>query len=134
MTSTSTFAVVTNYLTYNVSSSTASGITNTQPNNINTLSMTVTNPSQSYMNSTQDIQFSITTTNYLTSTDYINLVFPTKYKYIGIAGSMVSCSPYSCTPDATNISILKVTSFFASPVVTFTFTVSNYLSPNSTTN
>lgn len=98
MTQTSTFGLATDYSTYLVSSFTALGITNTLPNNINTLTMSVNNPSQSYMNSTQDILFTLITTNPLTTTDYIILTYPSGYKYLGTAGSSVSCNPYTCTP------------------------------------
>jgi hypothetical protein len=95
--------------------------------------MTVTTPTQSYMNSTQTLRFFIRTTNFLSSTDYFTLTFPYQYKYIGTAGLTISCSPYSCTPSALNPLNVKVTSGSQqfTNINTFNFTINNYLSPNS---
>lgn len=120
---------------YSVSTYSATGITNSIANNINTLTMTVVSPTQSYMNSTQTLRFYITTTNYLASTDYLLLVFPTQYLYLGTAGTTITCTPYNCTPSALNPLNVKVTSGFQqfSNINTFNFTINNFLSPNTST-
>jgi hypothetical protein len=109
---TTVFTIYTKSSGYNVSSSSAIGITNSQPNKINVFSMSVINPSQSYMKSNQTLRFSLTTKNYLTSNDYIMITFPNQYTYLGTPGTTFSCLPYSCTSDSSNPLIVKVTSSF----------------------
>lgn len=132
-TTTSNFEIATRYSTYSVSRYDATGITNTLPNNIDTLTMTVTTPTQSYMNSTQTLRFFIHTTNFLSTTDYFTLTFPYQYKYIGSPGVTISCSPFSCTPSVLDPLSVKVASGSQqfTNINTFNFTISNYLSPNS---
>lgn len=129
------FTVATKISTFDVSSSSATGITNSQPNTINTLSITVTNPTQSYMDSTQTIKFSFATTNYLVSTDYIIILFPTQYTYTGTAGVMVACSPYNCTPDSSNPLSVKVTPGVQtfSSISSFNLSIMNFKSPTVST-
>jgi hypothetical protein len=54
-----------------IDSSLISGLINTQPNIIKSITMSVIIPTQSYMASNQSSLFSVTTTNSLANTDYI---------------------------------------------------------------
>lgn len=66
---------------FRIAEATLSGISNTQANKITTLTSQVTDPIQSYLNSSQTIFFNVVTKNPLQSSDYILLSFPSVYTY-----------------------------------------------------
>lgn len=70
-------------MTYIIDSSSIVGIQNTQPNAIISLTSNVINPTQSYLNSNQTIEFNLTTSNPLIPTDYIELTYPSYYIFVG---------------------------------------------------
>lgn len=118
---------------YLISQGTASGITNTLPNNLVTLTSTVLDPTQSYLNSTQTIQFSVATRNALMSTDYIILSFPSVYTFTGTVPTTTSVcieptSNYNCIPDSSNSLSVKITGNWNNQT-SFSFRVMNYRSP-----
>jgi hypothetical protein len=118
---------------YAISLGTATGIRNTLPNNLITLTSSVITPSQSYLNSNQTIRFTMTTKNALMSTDYIILSFPSVYTYIGATGTTTSiCSEpssnYNCLPDSSNNLTVKITGNWNNQT-SFSFTVKDYRSP-----
>lgn len=76
-------------LTASIDSSSISGITNTLPNGIVNFTMKVVSPTQSYLNSSQTIQFTVVTKNALLSTDYLELTYPREYTYVGIGNGSV---------------------------------------------
>jgi hypothetical protein len=134
---TSNAFTLTSYLsgkTARIDTSSISGITNNVANTINSLSLTISSPSQSYMVSNQTLQFTVGTTNYLTSTDYLELTYPAGYTFVGSGNSSVCTDiSYNCIPTSGNSLKLKITSTSFSQQTSFTFSVFNYQSPNTTT-
>lgn len=135
MTASGSFAVSTytseNYI---ITQGTAPGIANNVANNIVSLTSTVTNPTQSYLNSTQTIQFNVTTKNPLMSTDYILVTFPTVYNYTGSipASSSICTEPsanYNCLPLTSNNLTVKITGNWNNETV-FSFHITSYRSPS----
>lgn len=83
-----TLTCMTSDSSFRIAQATVSGITNTQANKIVTLTSQVTDPIQSYLNSSQTIFFNIVTKNPLQSSDYILLSFPSVYTYEGATSSV----------------------------------------------
>jgi hypothetical protein len=99
-----------------------------------TLTSSVTDPVQSYLNSTQTIKFTITTKNPLMSTDFILLSYPSVYTYTGVIPTTDSiCSEpssnYNCIPLTTNNLTVKITGNWNNQT-SFSFHVKNYRSPS----
>lgn len=135
LTTSDTFTL-TSYLsgkTAKIDSSTVSGITNTLPNAVKSLTSAMVSPSQSYMLSNQTVKFTVGTTNALASTDYLELTYPSGYTFVGSGNSSVCTDlAYSCIPASGNALKIKITGSF-SMQSSFTFSVFNYQSPSTTT-
>lgn len=114
---------------YKVAAATLTGITNTLPNYITSLTAQVINPVQSYVNSSQTILFTLTTKNALTSPDYILLSYPSTYTYISSTGSVClePTTTLNCTPQSNPFTI-AITGTFVNQN-SFTFRVQSYRSP-----
>ena len=104
-----------------------SGFSNSQPNFIKNLTMLVTSPSQSYLNSTQTVQFSVVTQNKvdLSAGEYFVLTYPSVYS----SANATCANAYSCAYNQSNNST-KI-SGLSSPTNTFTFLISNLISPST---
>jgi hypothetical protein len=74
---------------YLINTANLAGISNSQPNYIITLTSSVLSPTQSYLNSLQQIYFTLTTKNALIATDYIELTFPSGYNFTGSTSTSV---------------------------------------------
>ncbi len=74
---------------YLVESSSVPGISTSQANSIKALSITVVSPSQSYYSSNQSIRFTVTTTNPLYSTDYMEITYPSSYTAAWVGNSSI---------------------------------------------
>lgn len=114
-----------------IDSSTITGIINNQPNVILSFASNAVNPSQSYLNSSQTIQFNLTTSNSLNLSDYMQLTFPSIYTFVGEPSSSIcSESNFICIPDTNLLNKIKITFSSLSSTNIFVFQVSGYRSPS----